>query len=352
MAGGELWGVWAQTITNDTTAANVEKYGEIEDMAEAYRDGFAKDFCDGQTSPTPPRWPDDGMQLLYFYDRESAELVSQFLRGDIDDRIAGGMLAPTVTPSWSTAVEAVLQGVDRFIPAESMAEADRRIGDLMLEGRSASLEHLSLEAKNELLRGCETSLTPYGIKLERLDELSGVQHLAEARGARLTIGDDSFLVGRIRVNPELLNRYTDPTEVAIRQLRWEFNRDYTINNLSNQLETRPWAREEIEQSIALLRETPVFTVDAYGPPEDFIANSIAHEAGHCIAGAYEIESGMFSEFNREVQGLTASTLSEYSRESTAELFCEIHACVTMGLADNVRPDLLKAYNLAMRKAGF
>ncbi|HPH40603.1 MAG TPA: hypothetical protein PK274_10330, partial [Candidatus Fermentibacter daniensis] len=68
MAGVELYGVWVQTITNDTTAANVEKYGEIEDMAEAYRDGFAKDFCDGQTSPTPPRWPDDGMQLLYFYD--------------------------------------------------------------------------------------------------------------------------------------------------------------------------------------------------------------------------------------------------------------------------------------------
>ena len=98
MAGGELYGVWAQTITNDTTAANVEKYGEIEDMAEAYRDGFAKDFCDGQTSPTPPRWPDDGMQLLYFYDRESAELVSQFLRSDIDERIIAGEMTPSATP--------------------------------------------------------------------------------------------------------------------------------------------------------------------------------------------------------------------------------------------------------------
>ena len=101
MAGGELWGVWAQTITNDTTAANVEKYGEIEDMAEAYRDGFAKDFCDGQTSPTPPRWPDDGMQLLYFYDRESAELVSQFLRGDMADRVESGEMGEGfAVPSW------------------------------------------------------------------------------------------------------------------------------------------------------------------------------------------------------------------------------------------------------------
>lgn len=100
MAGGELYGVWVQTITNDTTAANVEKYGEVEDMAQAYRDGFAKDFCDGQTSPTPPRWPDDGMQLIYTYDAESARLISEFLRGDIQERVAAGSLSPAATPSW------------------------------------------------------------------------------------------------------------------------------------------------------------------------------------------------------------------------------------------------------------
>jgi hypothetical protein len=141
MAGGELWGVWAQTITNDTTAANVEKYGEIEDMAEAYRDGFAKDFCDGQTSPTPPRWPDDGMQLLYFYDRESAELVSQFLRGDIDERIAAGMLNPTAMPSWSMAQLATdIAGFKPFTEAREM-EIDPRplntAADEWIEGLSA-----------------------------------------------------------------------------------------------------------------------------------------------------------------------------------------------------------------------
>lgn len=110
MAGGELYGVWVQTITNDTTAANVEKYGEIEDMAEAYRDGFAKDFCDGQTSPTPPRWPDDGMQLIYFYDRESAELVSQFLREDVVERNAAGEFGEGfAAPSWLADV--TLQGL-------------------------------------------------------------------------------------------------------------------------------------------------------------------------------------------------------------------------------------------------
>lgn len=101
MAGGELYGVWGQTITNDTTAANVEKYGEIEDMAQAYRDGFAKDFCDGQTSPTPPRWPDDGMQLIYTYSREGAEMMQEFLRGGISERIAEGALQPQGgPPAW------------------------------------------------------------------------------------------------------------------------------------------------------------------------------------------------------------------------------------------------------------
>jgi hypothetical protein len=140
MAGGELYGVWVQTITNDTTAANVEKYGEVEDMAEAYRDGFAKDFCDGQTSPTPPRWPDDGMQLFYFYDRESAELVSQFLRGDIQERVAAGSLTPAATPSWigdlaqmgldTAAKAALLEGV-----AEAAAPEIAELTRSQIEGR-------------------------------------------------------------------------------------------------------------------------------------------------------------------------------------------------------------------------
>ena len=146
MAGGELYGVWVQTITNDTTAANVEKYGEIEDMAQAYRDGFARDFCDGQTSPTPPRWPDDGMQLVYTYDQESARLISEFLRGDIDERIAAGELMPTGMPSWSTArAVADIAGFQPFAEVREMiidprplnADADEWIEGLSAEQREA-----------------------------------------------------------------------------------------------------------------------------------------------------------------------------------------------------------------------
>lgn len=145
MAGGQLWGVWAQTITNDTTAANVEKYGGVEDMAEAYRDGFAKDFCDGQTSPTPPRWPDDGMQLLYFYDRESAELVSQFLRGNVVERMQGGDLQPTAAPSWLADVTAAaLDTAEKsalFAAVYDAADASSVVSDMtesQLSGRLAA----------------------------------------------------------------------------------------------------------------------------------------------------------------------------------------------------------------------
>ena len=132
----EMYGVWGQTITNDTTAANVEKYGEIEDMAQAYRDGFAKDFCDGQTSPTPPRWPDDGMQLVYTYDQESARLISEFLREDVASRVAGGeMGAGFSSPSWlgdiaaqglqATAEAALLDAVAAQVAEESAIELTR-----------------------------------------------------------------------------------------------------------------------------------------------------------------------------------------------------------------------------------
>lgn len=100
MAGGQLWGVWVQPVTGDTSPENIEKYGEIEDMAQAFRDGFARDFCDGQTSPVPPRWPDDNMQLLYFYDRESAQLISEYLRGSLRERFDGGELPTTLAPTW------------------------------------------------------------------------------------------------------------------------------------------------------------------------------------------------------------------------------------------------------------
>lgn len=111
-------GVLYQTVTNDTDPENVENYGRIIDQGEAYSEGFSRDFCDGQTSPLPPRWADDRMNIAWFYNRESAELVSQYLRGDLAERIAGGSLSLPGGSSPSWLADVALQG---FSPAELTA---------------------------------------------------------------------------------------------------------------------------------------------------------------------------------------------------------------------------------------
>lgn len=97
-----MYGVIVQPITNDTTPANVESYGDIVDMDHCFDKGFSRDFCDGQTSPVPPRWADDQAGMLYTYDRRTAEMFQGILREDVAARAAGGQLAPSGLPSWAS----------------------------------------------------------------------------------------------------------------------------------------------------------------------------------------------------------------------------------------------------------
>lgn len=95
-----MYAVIVQPITNDTTPANVESYGDIIDMDHAFDKGFSRDFCDGQTSPVPPRWADDQAGMLYTYDRRTAEMFQGILREDIAARVASGVIQQS--PSWLT----------------------------------------------------------------------------------------------------------------------------------------------------------------------------------------------------------------------------------------------------------
>lgn len=97
------YGIWVQGIDDRTGAANVEKYATIEEFDDLYSEGFSKQFCDGQTSPTPPRWPDDKMGMLWVDDRETAEFLQGILREDIASRVATEGLKLAATPSWITA---------------------------------------------------------------------------------------------------------------------------------------------------------------------------------------------------------------------------------------------------------
>jgi len=95
----DLYGVVVQPITNETGAANVERYGEVIDIGSLMdKDTRGRDFCDGQTSPLPPMYADDQAGMIYSYSREAADLWSGVLRDDLAQRVAAGQL--TQAPSW------------------------------------------------------------------------------------------------------------------------------------------------------------------------------------------------------------------------------------------------------------
>ncbi len=98
-----VYGVWVQPIQNDTSPANLQKYGEIMDVEAAYEEDDATasaQFCDGQTSITPPRYANDGMAMIYTYSEDAARTFSGYLREDVARRITAGQLAFAQPPAW------------------------------------------------------------------------------------------------------------------------------------------------------------------------------------------------------------------------------------------------------------
>ena len=118
-----MYGVIVQPITNDTTPANVESYGDIINMDTAFDKGFFRTFCDGQSSPVPPRWADDQAGMLYTYDRRTAEMFRGILRDDVAQRISSGVIQQS--PSWLTT------------PSVASILAEARISGIVTNLRSA-----------------------------------------------------------------------------------------------------------------------------------------------------------------------------------------------------------------------
>jgi len=95
-----MYGVYLQPVTNDTSFRNLNLIGDVVDIDDLMDSkGGAKSFCDGQVSATPPRYADDGMNMLFFESREVAEEFSRAIRGDLMSRIDGGEIIQP-TPIW------------------------------------------------------------------------------------------------------------------------------------------------------------------------------------------------------------------------------------------------------------
>ena len=101
------YGIWVQGIDDRTGAANLEKYASYEEFDDLYATGFSKQFCDGQTSPTAPRWGDDRMGMLWVPDEETAKFIQDILREDIAQRVATEGLKLAVTPTWITSGQVI-----------------------------------------------------------------------------------------------------------------------------------------------------------------------------------------------------------------------------------------------------
>jgi len=100
-----VYSVWTQIVDDYTTPENIDAYGSVHDVFVEQEDDDTgtpnKQFCDGQTSKTPPRYAQDNMIGIYTRSEEAANMISGFLRDDVAQRIASGNLAIPL-PSWYT----------------------------------------------------------------------------------------------------------------------------------------------------------------------------------------------------------------------------------------------------------
>ena len=99
------YGVWYQVVDGPVSQDNLNLYGAVQAEEEIYREGADKNFCDGQTSPTGPRWADDDMGMLMFRSKEAAYAASDMLREDLAERFVAGDFASIDLrmPTWFNA---------------------------------------------------------------------------------------------------------------------------------------------------------------------------------------------------------------------------------------------------------
>lgn len=98
-----MYSVWTQIVDDYTTPENIDAFGSVHDVLAEQEDDDTgtpnKQFCDGQTSKTPPRYATDNMVGIYTRSEESAQIISDFLREDVRNRIAAGTLRAPL-PVW------------------------------------------------------------------------------------------------------------------------------------------------------------------------------------------------------------------------------------------------------------
>lgn len=130
-----VYSVWTQIIDDTTTPANIDAFGSVHDVLAEQEDDEGgtpnKQFCDGQTSKTPPRYATDNMIGIYTRSPESAQIISDFMRQDVVNRIQSGQLRVPL-PTWYTIDPAVIKAAEMTLLRAKMLQEFPRIDEELI----------------------------------------------------------------------------------------------------------------------------------------------------------------------------------------------------------------------------
>jgi hypothetical protein len=142
-----------QPVDDKTDPANAALSGEVFDLEELLTEkGAGRSSCDGQVSPTPPRYSDDNMMGMYFESKEVAEEFSAVLRGDVRRRIARGELTLNYQLPWQTTEKALwtTASVEKLAKSAATKYYDATDSQILSAAEACAIELGRLPTADEL----------------------------------------------------------------------------------------------------------------------------------------------------------------------------------------------------------
>ncbi len=311
-----VYSVWVQPVDDYTTPENLDKYGTVHDVFAEYEndDGGTpnKQFCDGQTSKTPPRYAQDRMIGIYTRTDEAAQIISESLRDDVAQRVMSGQLALTHHPQWLVSITGVdpLAVVAEFVPAKTIEEATERLRVLGGEGFTfVNFDDLDIDKMNEILRATEITVGRYPV------DVNYFGYALRRAGWNGSYSYNSTIKsGSVQMRKEYLS---DPRAVSNKTASLFMSR-------SNGSYPR-W-------SVSSVSDSPIFSTQV-------------HECHHAIYQQRNL-AGPWRRATKSLTDAARATVGEYSAIDPSEFFAEVGSAIASGVP--IDPTVVEAYEIVMK----
>ena len=346
--------VWVQPIDDYTTPENIDKYGSVHDVLSEYENDEGgtpnKQFCDGQTSKTPPRYAQDRMIGIYTRSDEAAQIISNALRQDVAQRVLAGELTLVTRPAWLVSIigEAVVD-VAAFVPALTKEEAVGRIQELgggdtrmLLNTKKMSLDDLNdiLEATEVTIGRHPVNITSYGYTASKR---------ANAICTSYPNGTSKITVQR----PYLADATAGAERASLTLVENKRMLTSNIEIINKQLETAVGSHRRslyghlrsATRDLRRYNSSPGWSVsDFSGRP---LYTTYVHESYHAIYYKYKLDIPWLQASQRITQDMRLG-VSMYARTNRVEFFAEVGAAIESGMT--VDPAILEAFNKVLEGA--